>query len=76
MYIDDAVKPLVATLRAVSTAKTRIYVAHGRNRQAEASFMAAAEAADFDICEIPGEQLDELYQCSDVTVLRLRLREE
>lgn len=43
MYIDDAVKPLVATLlRAVSIAKTRIYFAHGRNCQAEASFMAAA----------------------------------
>lgn len=75
MYIDDAVAPLVETLRAVSGANTLIYIAHGRNRQAEASFRVAAEK-QFEICEVPGADLDELYQCSDVTVLRLRLRLE
>lgn len=71
MYIDDAVMPLVKTLAAVSAAKTQIFIAHGRNRQAEASFRAAAEA-EFDTSEVASEDLDAVYQCSDVTVLRLR----
>ena len=33
MYIVDAVAPLVATLAAVTDEDTRIYIAHGRNRQ-------------------------------------------
>lgn len=73
MYIDEAVKPLVQTLAAVSDQATRIYIAHGRNRQAEASFMAAA-AEHFDVSEVHGDELDEVYQCSDVTVLSLRLK--
>jgi hypothetical protein len=51
MYIDGAVAPLVATLREVSNPKTRIYIAHGRNRQAEASYMAAAKP-HFEITEV------------------------
>jgi Lysine methyltransferase len=67
MYIDDAVAPLVQTLAAVSDVNTLIYIAHGRNRQAEASFLAAAEA-HFAVREVPSDDLDGVYQCTDVTV--------
>jgi Lysine methyltransferase len=73
MYIDDAVKPLVKTLAAVSNDSTRIYIAHGRNRQAEVSFLAAAKG-QFDISDVPRQQLDEVYQCTDVAVWCLRRR--
>ena len=73
MYIDDAVQPLVQTLAAVSDDSTRIYIAHGRNRQAEASFLAVARE-DFDISELPSDQLDDVYQCSDVAVWLLKRR--
>ena len=70
MYIDDAVAPLIQTLVAVSDENTHIYIAHGRNRQAEASFLAAARA-HFAVCEVPGSNLDGVYQCTDVTVWHL-----
>ena len=70
MYIHDAVAPLVQTLAAASDENTRIYLAHGRNRQAEASFLAAAKA-HFAVCEVPSDDLDGVYQCTDVTVWRL-----
>jgi hypothetical protein len=70
MYIDNAVVPLVRTLVAASDENTRIYIAHGRNRQAEASFLAAAKA-HFAVGEVSSDDLDEVYQCTDVTVWRL-----
>ena len=73
MYIDDAVAPLVKTLAAVSAPHTYIYVAHGRNRQAEATFMRAAEGV-FEVSEVPVSQLDDIYHCSDVSVLLLSKR--
>lgn len=73
MYIDDAVIPLGKTLAAVSGPNTIIYLSHGRNRQAEASFMRAVEAT-FSIEEVPDSELHEVYQTGDVTVLRLHRR--
>ncbi len=62
---------LIKTLAAVSDENTRIYLAHGRNRQAEASFLAAAKA-HFAVSEVPSADLDGVYQCTDVTVWRLK----
>ena len=73
MYVDSVAGLLVATLVAVSAPHTAVIIAHGRNRQAEASFTAAAQEY-FHISEVAGEELDELYQCSDVTVLLLQLK--
>ena len=73
MYIDDAVIPLEKTLAAVSGPNTIIYLSHGRNRQAEASFMRAVEAT-FSVEEVSDSELHEVYQTGDVTVLRLRQR--
>ena len=71
MYIADAVGPLLATLAAVSSKRTEILLAHGRNRQAEARFLQAC-AGSFLVERVPGQELDAVYQCSDVDVLRLR----
>lgn len=48
-----------------------VIVAHGRNRPAEELFVTTAKREGFDVQEVPGRELDEVYQCSDVTVLRL-----
>lgn len=73
MYVDGVTSLLVETLLAVSGPRTAIIIAHGRNRQAEVSFTNAAQK-HFTISEVPTYDLDELYQCTDVTVLLLRLK--
>jgi hypothetical protein len=49
---------------------------YGRNRQAESAFEAAcvsdSRAVRFVPSDVPEEELDELYQCSDVRVVRYR----
>lgn len=72
MYVDELVQPLLQSLVALSSSSSssRILVAHGRNRPAEPAFRAAA-AAHFAVEVVPGSELDEVYQCSDVDVLRL-----
>lgn len=71
MYISEAVGPLVASLVALSGPGTEVLIAHGRNRQAEPEFMLAAKKC-FSVEKICSEELDELYQCADVDVLRLQ----
>jgi hypothetical protein len=51
---------------------TQIMIAHGRNRGAEAEFLRRCRGV-FDVARVPGSELDPLYQCSDVDVLRLTL---
>lgn len=68
MYVCELVQPLLQSLLALSS--STVLIAHGRNRPAEADFKAAA-AAHFSIELVPGSELDEVYQCSDVDVLRL-----
>lgn len=75
MYVREAVPALVRTLAALAGPETQVIVAHGRNRQAETAFLAAA-STHFMVAEVPSEELDEVYQCSDVTVVRLRLKRE
>jgi hypothetical protein len=74
MYVHELVQPLLQSLTALSDPSTTILVAHGRNRPAETDFKALA-SADFTVELEPGCELDEVYQCSDVDVLRLRRRQ-
>ena len=75
MYIEEAVPALVASLAALAAVATRVFVAHGRNRGAETAFRKAARAAGFSIREVSGEELDEVYQSADVSVLELQQQE-
>jgi predicted nicotinamide N-methyase len=53
-----------------------VLFAYGRNRQAESLFEQAlrnaGRAVTFVGSDVPDEELDELYQCSDVRVVRYR----
>jgi hypothetical protein len=71
MYIHDGIKDLISTLKAVSTRNTEVIIAHGRNRQAEGAFLAACDGS-FAVSDVPSSELDPLYQCSDVRVMRLQ----
>ena len=71
MYYDDAVKPLLATLQSLSGRHTRIFMAYGRNRQAEDRFMRAIEEFKFKLKHVPEAELDDVYQCEDVDVYEL-----
>ena len=71
MYVHEAVPALLDALRALSEAPgAEVLLAHGRNRPAEAAFLAAA-AAHFAVEEVPEAELHDVYRCLDVTVLRL-----
>jgi hypothetical protein len=71
MYIDELVPDLLKSLLLLSHQGSTILIAHGRNRPAEPAFRQAA-VKHFSIELVPGDELDEVYQCSDVDVLRLR----
>lgn len=51
-----------------------VYLAHGRNRFAEAAFWRCAGAAGFVWEELGEDRLHPDFQCSDVSVYRLVLR--
>jgi len=51
---------------------TQILIAHGRNRGAEPVFLRRCQGL-FRVDEVSSDELDPLYQCSDVDVLRLTL---
>lgn len=70
MYIDELVPELIKSLILLSGPHTSVYIAHGRNRPAEPAFKQAA-AHLFRIEMLRSDELDEVYQCSDVDVLRL-----
>ena len=71
MYIAEAIPALLATLRAVSSAETEVLLAHGRNRQAEEAFLRGCMGS-FAVEDVAGQELDLVYQCIDVRVMRLR----
>jgi predicted nicotinamide N-methyase len=73
MYYDDAVKPLLATLHALSGHNPLILFAYGRNQQAEETFMRALERSNFCMKRIKEEELDDVYQCVDVDVFEIGL---
>lgn len=70
MYIDELIPDLVKSLVLLSGPSTTIYIAHGRNRPAEATFVKAAHQ-HFTVEHVPDSELDEVYRCSDVDVLKL-----
>ena len=70
MYIEGAIPDLLQTLVAASHQGTDIFVAHGRNKQAEATFMQHCTSR-FSVAHVPSSQLDEVYQTIDVDVLQL-----
>ena len=73
MYIPDCVPVLVATLKELCGKYTDVFLAYGRNRTAEESFLLAAERAGFTVTTLEAEELHEVYNCLDVTVLKLKL---
>ena len=70
MYIEDLVQPLLTSLYALSHDNSEVFLAHGRNRQAEGDFLKASSGR-FSHMDVPREQLHDVYQCSDVRVLKL-----
>lgn len=70
MYVEDAVSDLVKTLACASDQDTEIYIAHGRNRQAEATFVRLCSDR-FHIAQLASSDMDEIYQTIDVDVLKL-----
>ena len=73
MYIADAIPQLVQSLAALSDNKTKILVAHGRNRQAESLFFKEVEGI-FTVTRLASSDLDDKYQCIDVDVYCLQKR--
>lgn len=72
MYIEDAVDAFIESLLHLANTNTQIIVAHGRNRQAEDKFIRKA-SEHFSIQDIPSNDLDKVYRCSDVRTLSLKL---
>ena len=70
MYIVNLVQPLLSSLYALSHDASEVFLAHGRNRQAEGAFLKASSSR-FSYMDVPEEQLHDVYQCSDVRVLKL-----
>ena len=70
MYIEAAVSSFIQSLLAASSSATDIYIAHGRNRQAESTFVEACKGR-LSISHISSDQLDEVYQTGDVDILLL-----
>lgn len=73
MYVREQVGPLLASLAALSGPETEVLISHGRNRFAETDFFALA-ADTFDVADVPISELHSVYNCSDVTVWRMRKR--
>lgn len=88
MYVAESACLLADTLEALVGDRARVkkksrapfgapvLFAYGRNRQAESAFEQAlrnaGRAVTFVPSDVPDEELDELYQCSDVRVVRYR----
>jgi predicted nicotinamide N-methyase len=84
MYVAESACLLADTLEALVGEKKKsrapfgapVLFAYGRNRQAESLFEQAlrnaGRAVTFVGSDVPDEELDELYQCSDVRVVRYR----
>ncbi len=71
MYIREAIEDLVKSLMALSNGATEVLVAHGRNRFAEDEFKVCCSKHGLAVVELDEEVLDDVYQCSDVTVYKL-----
>eukprot|EP01117_Protostelium_nocturnum_P001965 TRINITY_DN1261_c0_g1_i1.p1 TRINITY_DN1261_c0_g1~~TRINITY_DN1261_c0_g1_i1.p1 ORF type:complete len:247 (-),score=84.98 TRINITY_DN1261_c0_g1_i1:285-1025(-) len=70
MYIIEEATALWNSIKSLSHPNTIIYFAYGRNRGAEDEFRSIV-SEDFIVEELQDEQLDYIYQCEDVTVIKL-----
>ena len=70
MYVEEAIPALVESLVSLSQSSTEIYIAHGRNRQAEAKFKHTC-AGSFRVTHLARRDMDNVYQTIDVDVLKL-----
>ena len=71
VYHTEAMGDLVKTLEIICDARTRVLFSYGRNRQALDIFMDEI-AGKFSRVDVSSSDLDELYQCTDVSVIELR----
>lgn len=67
MYDACVIPAFLQTLRSIATSSTRIFLAYGRNRQAEEQFLQEV-GKWFSVESIGVEELDEVYRCIDVDV--------
>ena len=70
MYVEDAVSDLLKTLVCASDQDTEMYIAHGRNRQAEATFVRLC-SDKFHVAQLARSDMDEVYQAIDIDVLKV-----
>lgn len=70
MYIEAAIPDLITTLCATCSERSQVYIAHGRNRQAEEKFLQCCKGL-FEVSVVGNDQLDTVYHTGDVDVLML-----
>ena len=70
MYMEDAIPDLLKTLIYAADHGSEIFIAHGRNRQAEATFVRLCNER-FRMTHLTDSDMDEVYQTVDVDVLQL-----
>lgn len=73
LYDALVIHDFVWTLQSLADSSTSIFLAYGRNRQAEGDFFREASKW-FSILRIEPQELDEVYQCIDVDVYALSKR--
>lgn len=73
MYDASVIPAFLQTVHNVATFSTSIFLAYGRNRQAEEEFLKEVKQW-FSIERIEMEELDEVFQCIDVDMFVMRKR--
>jgi len=71
VYHTEAMGDLAKTLDMICDENTRVIFSYGRNRQALDIFLDAVKGK-FTSERVSSDDLDELYQCTDVDVMELR----
>lgn len=65
MYDATAITAFLSTVRRISHSQSKVFLAYGRNRQAEERFLKEVQKY-FLMEKIIEEELDEVFQCIDV----------
>ena len=73
MYIIEAIPTLLRTLCAVSAESTRVFLAYGRNCQAEAAFLEQCQP-HFTVRTLDSAELHPDFHSTDICVWELRSR--
>lgn len=74
MYDVSVIPVFLRTLQNVASLSTNVFLAYGRNRQAEEEFLKAVKGW-FIIERIEVEDLDDVFQCIDVDVFVMQKRQ-